>query len=84
MADVLDLTISEAATLFEADREVLRAIAPISEVGLEYVKLGQPVPTLSGGEAQRVAIAPVGKDRRNTVNQAALTTGDRPNAMAGG
>jgi excinuclease ABC subunit A len=57
VADVLDLTISEAATLFESDREVLRAIAPISEVGLEYVKLGQPVPTLSGGEAQRLKLA---------------------------
>ena len=57
VADVLDLTVSEAATLFDADRDVLRALAPISDVGLEYVKLGQPVPTLSGGEAQRLKLA---------------------------
>ena len=57
VADVLGLTVSEAATLFEADREVIRALQPIVDVGLEYVKLGQPVPTLSGGEAQRLKLA---------------------------
>ena len=57
VADVLALTVSEAATLFAADREVLRALQPIVDVGLEYVKLGQPVPTLSGGEAQRLKLA---------------------------
>ena len=57
VADVLDLTVSEAATLFGSDREVIRALQPIVDVGLEYVKLGQPVPTLSGGEAQRLKLA---------------------------
>jgi excinuclease ABC subunit A len=57
VADVLDLTVSEAAGLFAVDREVLRALQPIMDVGLEYVKLGQPVPTLSGGEAQRLKLA---------------------------
>ncbi len=57
VADVLDLTVSEAATLFAQDREVIRALQPIVDVGLEYVKLGQPVPTLSGGEAQRLKLA---------------------------
>jgi excinuclease ABC subunit A len=57
VADVLDLTVSEAATLFANDREVIRALQPIVDVGLEYVKLGQPVPTLSGGESQRLKLA---------------------------
>ncbi|WP_029527533.1 excinuclease ABC subunit UvrA [Polaromonas glacialis] len=57
VADVLDLTVSEAVQLFAQDREVVRALQPIVDVGLEYVKLGQPVPTLSGGEAQRLKLA---------------------------
>ncbi len=57
VADVLDLTVSEAAVLFAQDRDVIRALQPIVDVGLEYVKLGQPVPTLSGGEAQRLKLA---------------------------
>lgn len=57
VADVLELTVSEAVALFRDDREVLRVLQPIVDVGLEYVKLGQPVPTLSGGEAQRLKLA---------------------------
>ncbi|MBP6598047.1 MAG: excinuclease ABC subunit UvrA, partial [Giesbergeria sp.] len=57
VADVLALTVSEAVALFADDRNVLRALQPIVDVGLEYVKLGQPVPTLSGGEAQRLKLA---------------------------
>ena len=57
VADILALTVSEAAALFAQDREVIRALQPIVDVGLEYVRLGQPVPTLSGGEAQRLKLA---------------------------
>ena len=57
VADVLELTVSEAAGVFHHDREVIRALQPIVDVGLEYVRLGQPVPTLSGGEAQRLKLA---------------------------
>ena len=57
VSDVLDLTVSEAAALFAQDRDVIRALQPIVDVGLEYVRLGQPVPTLSGGEAQRLKLA---------------------------
>jgi len=57
VADVLELTVSEAASLFANDRDVIRALQPIVDVGLEYVRLGQPVPTLSGGEAQRLKLA---------------------------
>ena len=57
VADVLDLTVNEAVQLFAQDREVLRVLQPIVDVGLDYVRLGQPVPTLSGGEAQRLKLA---------------------------
>jgi len=57
VADVLNLTVSEAITLFKHDRDIIRALQPILDVGLDYVKLGQPVPTLSGGEAQRLKLA---------------------------
>ncbi|WKB54794.1 excinuclease ABC subunit UvrA [Eleftheria terrae] len=57
VSDVLELTVSEAAQLFKDDRDVLRVLQPLVDVGLEYVKLGQPVPTLSGGEAQRLKLA---------------------------
>ncbi|HLL12601.1 MAG TPA: excinuclease ABC subunit A, partial [Rubrivivax sp.] len=57
VADVLDLTVAEAAHWFQNDREVCARLQPIIDVGLDYVRLGQPVPTLSGGEAQRLKLA---------------------------
>jgi excinuclease ABC subunit A len=57
VADVLELTVAEAAHWFQQDREVLARLQPILDVGLDYVRLGQPVPTLSGGEAQRLKLA---------------------------
>ncbi|MDA0323183.1 MAG: excinuclease ABC subunit UvrA [Verrucomicrobia bacterium] len=57
MADVLELTVSQACGVFGAHAPVLRALEPLQAVGLGYVKLGQPVPTLSGGEAQRLKLA---------------------------
>ena len=57
VADVLEMTVSEALAFFVDDPEVARVLAPLADVGLEYVKLGQPVPTLSGGEAQRLKLA---------------------------
>jgi excinuclease ABC subunit A len=57
VADTLDLTVSEAVHLFAEDREVVAKLQPIVDVGLDYVRLGQPVPTLSGGEAQRLKLA---------------------------
>jgi excinuclease ABC subunit A len=57
IADVLELTVSEAVTAFADRPEVLRGLQPLAEVGLEYLRLGQPVPTLSGGEAQRLKLA---------------------------
>ena len=57
IAEVLDLTASEALTLFDGDRELAQALEPLNAVGLGYLRLGQPVPTLSGGEAQRLKLA---------------------------
>ena len=57
IADVLDLTVSEALDFFKADADVCLRLAPLADVGLDYVRLGQPVPPLSGGEAQRLKLA---------------------------
>ncbi len=69
IADVLDLTVSEALKVFRADTEVCLRLAPLAEVGLDYLRLGQPVPTLSGGEAQRLKLS--GHLAENAVQTAA-------------
>ena len=57
VADILDLTVAQAAAVFSHDRDILVRLTPLIDVGLDYVRLGQPVPTLSGGEAQRLKLA---------------------------
>ena len=57
IADILDMTINQAVEFFENVPEILRKIKTIQDVGLGYIKLGQPSNTLSGGECQRVKLA---------------------------
>ncbi|MBP3247007.1 MAG: excinuclease ABC subunit UvrA [Prevotella sp.] len=57
IADVLDMTINQAVEFFENVPDILRKIKSIQDVGLGYIKLGQPSTTLSGGESQRIKLA---------------------------
>jgi excinuclease ABC subunit A len=57
VTQILDLTVREAITFFAGSPKVLRRLQVLDEIGLGYVRLGQPATTLSGGEAQRIKIA---------------------------
>lgn len=57
ISDVLNLTIAEAAELFDKHPTISRILQTLLDVGLDYIQLGQPSPTLSGGEAQRVKLS---------------------------
>ena len=57
IAEVLDMNIDEAAVFFKNQSAIHKKVTTLQEVGLGYIKLGQPAPTLSGGEAQRVKLA---------------------------
>jgi excinuclease ABC subunit A len=57
IADVLDMTIDDAMEFFEGEKSIINKLAPLQEVGLGYIRLGQSSNSLSGGEAQRVKLA---------------------------
>jgi excinuclease ABC subunit A len=57
IAQVLDLSVREAMEHFSVHKEIIRILKTLEDVGLGYIKIGQPSPTLSGGEAQRIKLA---------------------------
>ncbi len=57
IADVLDMTVDHALEIFEAFPGMVNKLKTLQEVGLGYIRIGQPAPTLSGGEAQRVKLS---------------------------
>lgn len=75
IADVLALTVSEARSFFEEEPTVLRSLTALGEVGLGYLRLGQPATELSGGEAQRIKLA---TELQRTNNGSTLYILDEP------
>ncbi|MBO7174058.1 MAG: excinuclease ABC subunit UvrA [Burkholderiaceae bacterium] len=78
IAQVLDLSVSQACEFFKHDKAVLQKLEPLQRVGLDYLRLGQPVPTLSGGEAQRLKIAGYLAEKKKTSEQGDLFVFDEP------
>jgi len=76
--DVLDMSVDEAIEFFIAEPPIVRAIQPLSDVGLGYIKLGQSSDTLSGGEAQRVKLASFLGKGRGTASNKILFIFDEP------
>ena len=66
IAEVLDLTVDEAADVFADEPKILRAVETLQAVGLGYLRLGQGAPELSGGEAQRIKLATELQRSRNS------------------
>jgi excinuclease ABC subunit A len=64
VADVLEMTIDDALDFFKTQNKVVQSLAPLANVGLGYVRLGQSTATLSGGEAQRLKLASFLKEKR--------------------
>ena len=57
VAEILEMSVREAMVHFEVHRDIMRVLKTLDDVGLSYIRLGQPSPTLSGGEAQRIKLS---------------------------
>jgi excinuclease ABC subunit A len=55
--DILNMTVDQALQFFQNQKKILSALQPLADVGLDYIRLGQPISTLSGGEAQRLKLS---------------------------
>jgi len=76
--ELLDTTVTEALELFADRRDLVRALEPVRDVGLGYLRLGQPLPTLSGGEVQRLKLAAHLGGARDAREEPALFLLDEP------
>lgn len=68
ISDVLEMTVSEAVTFFKDNHGIISTLKVMERIGMGYIKLGQPTPTLSGGEAQRIKLAKeIGRHRKGNI-----------------
>lgn len=68
ISDVLEMTVSEAVAFFEDNHGIISTLKVMERIGMGYIKLGQPTPTLSGGEAQRIKLAKeIGRHRKGNI-----------------
>lgn len=66
--DVLDMSVSEAMEFFADQKSILPTLSVLERIGMGYIKLGQPTPTLSGGESQRIKLAKeIGRRRKGNI-----------------
>jgi excinuclease ABC A subunit len=66
--DILEMSVSEAVGFFEDNLSIVRTLKVLEQIGMGYIKLGQPTPTLSGGESQRIKLAKeIGKRRKSNI-----------------
>lgn len=66
--NVLEMRVSEAVSFFEDNKGIVSTLKVLEQIGMGYIKLGQPTPTLSGGESQRIKLAKeIGKRRRGNI-----------------